>query len=77
MGIGVLCGLLAGALWGLVFIVPELLSTFSPLELAAIALLVCGVTWSVRAHASSPAELGHGDLAEGDGVAGAAHRHQA
>ncbi len=48
-----------------------------PLELAAIALLVCGVTWSVRAHASSPAELGHGDLAEGDGVAGAAHRHQA
>ena len=34
MGIGVLCGLLAGALWGLVFIVPELLSTFSPLELA-------------------------------------------
>lgn len=52
-----------------------------PLELAAIALLVCGVTWSVRAHASSPAESGaklkNGDLAEGDGVAGAAHRHQA
>ncbi|WP_040787030.1 DMT family transporter [Massilia niastensis] len=34
MGIGVLCGLLAGAMWGLVFIVPELLSAFSPLELA-------------------------------------------
>ncbi len=31
---GVLCGLLAGAMWGMVFIVPEILSAFSPLELA-------------------------------------------
>jgi drug/metabolite transporter (DMT)-like permease len=31
---GVLCGLLAGALWGMVFIVPELLSAFTPLEMA-------------------------------------------
>jgi drug/metabolite transporter (DMT)-like permease len=31
---GVLCGLLAGAMWGMVFIVPELLAAFSPLELA-------------------------------------------
>jgi drug/metabolite transporter (DMT)-like permease len=31
---GVLCGLLAGAMWGMVFIVPEMLSAFSPLELA-------------------------------------------
>jgi drug/metabolite transporter (DMT)-like permease len=31
---GVLCGLLAGAMWGMVFIVPELLSAFSPLEMA-------------------------------------------
>jgi drug/metabolite transporter (DMT)-like permease len=31
---GVLCGLLAGAMWGMVFIVPELLSSFSPLEMA-------------------------------------------
>jgi drug/metabolite transporter (DMT)-like permease len=31
---GILCGLLAGALWGLVFIVPEVLSAFSPLEMA-------------------------------------------
>ncbi len=31
---GILCGLLAGALWGMVFIVPELLSAFSPLEMA-------------------------------------------
>ncbi|MGZ8287798.1 MAG: DMT family transporter [Telluria sp.] len=31
---GVLCGLLAGALWGMVFIVPEILKAFSPLEMA-------------------------------------------
>jgi len=31
---GVLCGLLAGAMWGMVFIVPELLSSFTPLEMA-------------------------------------------
>lgn len=34
MWIGVLCGLLAGALWGMVFIVPQLLPAFSPVELA-------------------------------------------
>ncbi|MFC0252152.1 DMT family transporter [Massilia consociata] len=34
MWMGVLCGLLAGALWGMVFVVPELLRAFSPLELA-------------------------------------------
>jgi drug/metabolite transporter (DMT)-like permease len=34
MWIGVLCGLLAGAMWGMVFIVPELLPAFSPVELA-------------------------------------------
>ncbi|RJG27469.1 DMT family transporter [Massilia cavernae] len=31
---GVLCGLLAGALWGMVFIAPEILKAFSPLEMA-------------------------------------------
>ncbi len=34
MWIGVLCGLFAGAMWGMVFIVPELLPAFSPVELA-------------------------------------------
>ncbi len=34
MWIGVLCGLLAGAMWGMVFIVPVLLPAFSPVELA-------------------------------------------
>lgn len=52
-----------------------------PLELAAIALLVAGVTWSVRAHAGRPApsaaEPGDLDLGEAHAVAGAAHRHQA
>lgn len=52
------------------------------LELAAIALLVAGVTWSVRLHAAgdpaaSAPEAGHGHLAEGDGVPKPAHRHQA
>jgi len=31
---GVLCGLAAGAMWGMVFIAPEWLSAFSPVELA-------------------------------------------
>ena len=34
MWTGVVCGLVAGAMWGMVFIVPELLSAFSPVELA-------------------------------------------
>ncbi|WP_313031007.1 DMT family transporter [Massilia alkalitolerans] len=52
-----------------------------PLELAAIMLLVAGVTWSVHAHAgkrdASGREALDPDFAEGDGMAGAAHRHQA
>ena len=31
---GVLCGLLAGAMWGMVFIVPVFLTAFTPLEMA-------------------------------------------
>ena len=34
MWTGVVCTLLAGAIWGMVFIVPELLPAFSPVELA-------------------------------------------
>jgi len=51
-----------------------------PLELAAIALLIAGVAWAVRAHAGPAGDLSpeahDADLGEGDGVAGAAHRHQ-
>lgn len=42
MGIGVLCGLLAGALWGLVFVAPEFLSGFRPFELAVGRYLAYG-----------------------------------
>lgn len=34
MWLGVVCSLLAGALWGMVFVAPQLLPAFSPLELA-------------------------------------------
>lgn len=43
MGMGVLCGLLAGAMWGMVFIVPALLPAFSPLELAVGRYVAYGV----------------------------------
>jgi drug/metabolite transporter (DMT)-like permease len=43
MGKGVLCGLLAGAMWGMVFIVPELLPAFSPIELAVGRYIAYGV----------------------------------
>jgi drug/metabolite transporter (DMT)-like permease len=42
MGKGILCGLLAGAMWGMVFIVPQLLPAFSPLELAIGRYLAYG-----------------------------------
>lgn len=42
MWIGVSCGLLAGAMWGLVFIAPEMLDAFSPLELAVGRYLAYG-----------------------------------
>jgi len=43
MGIGVLCGLLAGAFWGMVFIAPKLLPAFSPWELAIGRYLAYGI----------------------------------
>ncbi|MEW7847473.1 DMT family transporter [Massilia aurea] len=42
MGIGVLCGLLAGAMWGMVFIAPAYLAAFTPLQLAAGRYLAYG-----------------------------------
>ena len=53
MTLGVLCGVLAGALWGTVFIAPKWLAAFSPWELAfgryasygAIALVALAPTW--------------------------------
>jgi drug/metabolite transporter (DMT)-like permease len=40
---GVLCGLLAGAMWGMVFIVPELLASFTPLEMACGRYIAYGL----------------------------------
>ena len=34
MWIGIMCGSLAGAMWGMVFMVPQLLPAFTPVELA-------------------------------------------
>lgn len=42
-GRGVLCGAGAGALWGLVFLAPELVRDFNPLMLAAGRYLAYGV----------------------------------
>jgi len=49
MGIGVLCGLLAGAFWGMVFIAPKLLPVFSPWELAIGRYLAYGVVAFIAA----------------------------
>ena len=49
MGIGVLCGLLAGAFWGMVFIAPKLLPVFSPWELAIGRYLAYGLVAGVAA----------------------------
>ena len=40
---GVMCGLLAGAMWGMVFIVPELLTAFTPLEMACGRYIAYGL----------------------------------
>lgn len=41
--IGVACGIAAGALWGLVFVVPEVASVFGPLQLAAGRYVAYGI----------------------------------
>jgi drug/metabolite transporter (DMT)-like permease len=43
MWTGVVCGLLAGALWGMVFVAPALLHAFTPLELACGRYLAYGL----------------------------------
>jgi len=41
--LGIACGVVAGALWGLVFVVPEIVRSFSPLWLAAGRYVIYGV----------------------------------
>ncbi|MCW2241996.1 drug/metabolite transporter (DMT)-like permease [Azospirillum canadense] len=42
-GLGIACGIAAGALWGLIFLAPELAREFAPLQLAAGRYLAYGV----------------------------------
>jgi drug/metabolite transporter (DMT)-like permease len=66
MWIGILCGLLAGAMWGMVFIVPEILSAFSPLELAVGRYIAYGIIASTLMLPRLPAlfaRLDRGDCA--------------
>lgn len=63
---GLLCGVLAGAMWGMVFIVPEILTAFSPLELAVGRYIAYGVIASGLMLARLPAllrRLEHSDYA--------------
>lgn len=43
MGYGVLCGLAAGAFWGMIFVMPKWLAAFSPVELALGRYLAYGL----------------------------------
>ena len=52
---GVLAGLAAGALWGLVFVVPRLLTGFSPIDIAAGRYVVWGL-WSALLVFGTPRE---------------------
>lgn len=49
MGIGVLCALLAGAMWGMVFIAPRALPAFSPWELTLGRYLAYGLIAAIAA----------------------------
>ncbi|CAJ0781211.1 Inner membrane protein YtfF [Ralstonia psammae] len=49
MGIGVLCALLAGAMWGMVFIAPRALPAFSPWELTLGRYLAYGAIAAIAA----------------------------
>lgn len=42
-GLGIACGMAAGALWGLVFLAPELTRAFSPLQLTTARYLAYGL----------------------------------
>jgi len=42
-GIGIVCGVVAGALWGVVFLAPELVREFTPLQLSAGRYLAYGL----------------------------------
>jgi drug/metabolite transporter (DMT)-like permease len=51
---GVLCGLLAGAMWGMVFIVPAFLTAFTPLEMACGRYIAYGLIAAALLHRRLP-----------------------
>jgi drug/metabolite transporter (DMT)-like permease len=51
---GVLCGLLAGAMWGMVFIVPAFLTAFTPLEMACGRYIAYGLIAATLLHRRLP-----------------------
>jgi drug/metabolite transporter (DMT)-like permease len=61
---GVLCGLLAGALWGMVFVAPVFLNAFTPLEMACGRYLCYGLIAAVMMSARLPALLRRLDRAD-------------
>lgn len=62
--LGVLCGMVAGAMWGLVFLAPELARGFTPLQLSAgrylaygaVALVLIAPGWRRLRHSVSATE---------------------
>ena len=67
MWTGVLCGLLAGAMWGMVFVAPAYLTAFTPLELACGRYIAYGLIASCMTGRRLPALLRR--LDRGDVVA--------
>ena len=61
---GVLCGLLAGAMWGMVFIVPAFLTAFTPLEMACGRYVAYGLIASALMLPRLPALLGRLDRSD-------------
>lgn len=61
---GVLCGLLAGAMWGLVFVAPAFLTAFTPLELACGRYIAYGLISATLLFNRLPALLRRLDRAD-------------
>jgi drug/metabolite transporter (DMT)-like permease len=68
--IGLLCGLVAGAFWGGVFLAPELLHAFTPLQMTAGRYLCYGLASAVLLAPSMGKVLGRLTLADWRDLAG-------
>ena len=65
---GVLCGLLAGAMWGMVFIVPAFLTAFTPLEMACGRYIAYGLIAAALLHRRLPPLLRRLDRSDIDAM---------